>query len=51
VAFTAEGQVRAVQVHGHTLIELNIAGTSGAESVILLLNVTASSLSSADFVL
>jgi Ca2+-binding RTX toxin-like protein len=35
-AFSAAGQVRAVQVSGATLLEVNTAGTGGAEMVIRL---------------
>jgi Ca2+-binding RTX toxin-like protein len=50
-AFTAAGQVRAVQEGSHTVLELNTSGTSGAESTIQLSNFTATTLTTLDFVL
>jgi Ca2+-binding RTX toxin-like protein len=47
--FTAEGQIRAIQNGADTLIEMNIAGTSGAEMSILLRNFTAINLTLFDF--
>lgn len=47
--FTAEGQVRAVQVGADTYIELNISGTSGAEMSIFLANFTATWFTEYDF--
>ena len=48
-AFTAAGQVRAVQSGSHTVLELNTSGTGGAESTIQLSNFTAGTLTDADF--
>ena len=39
-AFTAAGQVRAVQAGADVLIQINTSGTSGAESEILIANAT-----------
>jgi len=50
-AFTAAGQVRAVQEGSHTVLELNTSGTGGAESTIQLSNFTATTLTTLDFVL
>jgi Ca2+-binding RTX toxin-like protein len=50
-AFSAEGQVRAVQVGANTVIEFNTAGTDGAEMQIQLNNFNANTLSAADFIL
>jgi Ca2+-binding RTX toxin-like protein len=50
-AFTAAGQVRAVQSGADTIIELNTSGTSGAEMTILLVGVTATTIAGADFFL
>lgn len=49
--FSAEGQIRAVRAGDDTLIQLNIAGASGAEASILLSNFAAGSLTAGDFVL
>ncbi|MGQ0566713.1 MAG: calcium-binding protein [Gemmobacter sp.] len=51
VGFTAEGQVRATQSGLDTLVELNIAGTSGAEMSILLIDFVATNLTQYDFFL
>lgn len=48
-AFTAEGQVRAIQSGLNTLIELNMSGISGAEIAIVLLDFTATTFSVFDF--
>ena len=50
-AFSAAGQVRAVQSGANTLLQVNIDGSSGAEMEIVLQNVTANQLSAADFIL
>jgi Ca2+-binding RTX toxin-like protein len=50
-AFTAAGQARAVQAGANTLLQVNTLGAGGAEMTILLANVTATSLTAADFVL
>jgi Ca2+-binding RTX toxin-like protein len=49
--FSAEGQIRAVQDGTATIVEINVAGTSGAEMAIRLDNVTADVLNPGDFVL
>lgn len=49
LAFNAEGQVRVVQSGAHTIVQLNTAGSSGAEMTIQLDNVTAAGLTPADF--
>ncbi|MFN0193733.1 MAG: Ig-like domain-containing protein, partial [Aestuariivirga sp.] len=49
-SFTAEGQVRAVQSGGNTILEFNTAGTTGAEMSIQLNVVTATALTSSDFI-
>jgi Ca2+-binding RTX toxin-like protein len=46
--FTAAGQVRVTQSGDNTLVLLNTSGTSGAEIVIQLNNVTASNVTAAD---
>ena len=50
-AFTAEGQIIAVQSGTSTLVEFNTSGTSGAEMIVVLANFTATGLSAADFIL
>ncbi|MFN0192768.1 MAG: hypothetical protein ACKVP5_12485 [Aestuariivirga sp.] len=50
-AFTAEGQVRAVQSGAHTVIEINTAGVGVANMTIQLSNFTATNLTAADFIL
>ncbi len=49
--FTAEGQIRVVQVLADTVVSINISGVTGADMTILLANVTAANLTSADFIL
>ena len=49
LAFTSEGQVRAVQSGLNTIVEINTKGATGAEMTIHLDKVTASSLSLIDF--
>ncbi len=48
-AFTAAGQVRAIQIGLNTQIQFNSTGTSGAEATILLTNFTATTLNAGDF--
>ena len=48
-AFTAAGQVNAVQQGSDVVISLNTAGTSGAEMSILLLNVSLANFDAGDF--
>ena len=48
-AFSAEGQIRAFTSGGHTLIEFNTTGASGAEMVIELDSIVA--VAATDFVL
>jgi Ca2+-binding RTX toxin-like protein len=52
-SFSAEGQIRAVQVGADTLLEFNTRGLSGAEMTILLHdhNLSADGLSATDFIL
>jgi Ca2+-binding RTX toxin-like protein len=50
-AFTAEGQVRAVQAGAHTVLEFNTTGASAAEMMIQLNTVTAVTLTAADLIL
>ena len=50
-AFTGEGQVRAIQVGGNTLLLFNTHGTRGADMEILLTNVNASTLTGDSFIL
>lgn len=49
--FTAEGQIRALQIGADTLLKFNTQGTSGTEMEILLKNVTAAALGDVDFIL
>lgn len=49
LAFSAEGQVRVVQLGLNTIVELNTSGATGAEMSIQLDNVTATALTLADF--
>lgn len=49
--FTGEGQIRAVALGTDTLLRFNTLGATGAEMDILLKNVTAASLTDADFIL
>ena len=49
LAFDAEGQVRVVQSGAHTLVYLNTTGLTGAEMILQLDNVTATSITAADF--
>ena len=49
-AFTAEGQIRAVQSGANTIVQFNTTGTSGAEMEILLVNFTANTLALSDFI-
>ena len=49
-AFTAEGQIRATQSGADTLLSFNTTGTNGSEMQVLLLNVTATTLTAADFI-
>jgi hypothetical protein len=49
-AFTAAGQVRAVQTGAHTVLEFNTNGTTGAEFAIVLANFTATALTQGDFI-
>jgi Ca2+-binding RTX toxin-like protein len=48
--FSAEGQVRAVQSGAHTLVQVNTTGASGGEMSVLLVDVTASTITAADFI-
>jgi Ca2+-binding RTX toxin-like protein len=50
-AFTAEGQIRAVQFGANTSVQINTAGAGAAEMTIILANLMASDLSAVDFVL
>jgi Ca2+-binding RTX toxin-like protein/subtilisin-like proprotein convertase family protein len=50
-AFSAEGQIRAVQSGANTILEINTAGLLGAEMTIQLNAFTAATLTSGDFVL
>lgn len=50
-AFTAEGQVRAIQSGDHTILRINTDGTRGADMEILLRNVMAADLTADDFIL
>jgi Ca2+-binding RTX toxin-like protein len=49
--FTAEGQVRAIQIGSDTLLRFNTQGSGGAEMEILLTNINASTLTSDSFIL
>jgi Ca2+-binding RTX toxin-like protein len=49
-AFTAEGQIRAVQSGANTIVEVNTTGVTGAEMQIVLANFTATNLDLGDFV-
>ena len=48
-AFTAEGQIRAVQAGSDTVVEFNTAGASGADMQVQLADFTAATLKLADF--
>ena len=48
-AFSAVGQVRAVQSGADTLVQVNTAGAGGAEMVVVLQGFQATSLTAADF--
>lgn len=48
-AFTAEGQIRAIQSGSDTIVQFNTTGTSVAEMEVLLVNFTASTLALSDF--
>jgi Ca2+-binding RTX toxin-like protein len=50
-AFTAEGQVRAVQAGANAIVQVNTAGAGGAEMTVTLANVMAAELSTVDFIL
>ena len=50
-AFSAEGQIRAIQSGGDTLIQINTTAANGSEMVISLANFSATDLSAADFIL
>ncbi|MFN0193083.1 MAG: hypothetical protein ACKVP5_14090 [Aestuariivirga sp.] len=50
-AFTAEGQVRAVQSGAHTVIEINTTGVGVADMTIQLSNFAVANLTAADFIL
>jgi Ca2+-binding RTX toxin-like protein len=50
-AFTAEGQIRIVQLGADTVVQFNTTGTSGADFEVQLNGFTGSTLSLADFVL
>ena len=50
-AFSAEGQIRAFQSGGDTVIEFNTGGEAVAEFQIELANFTASALRLSDFML
>ena len=50
-SFWQEGQIRAVQTDGGTLLRFNTAGTGGMEMEVFLKDVLASSLSPGDFIL
>lgn len=50
-AFSAEGQIRAVQSGADTLVLVNTTGSGGAEMRIVLQDFTASTLTGADFLL
>lgn len=50
-AFTAEGQVRVVQVGGDTVVQVNTKTGAGAEMHILLTGVTAADVQDVDFLL
>jgi Ca2+-binding RTX toxin-like protein len=49
--FSAEGQIRAIQVGADTVVQFNTAGADGAEMEVLLRNFTAANLEAADFIL
>ncbi len=50
-AFTAAGQVRAIQQGADTLVQVNTAGAGGPEMVLRLAGFTAATLTAADFLL
>ena len=50
-AFSAEGQIRAIQSGAFTRVQINTSGNGGIEMEILLQNVTASLLTADDFIL
>jgi len=49
-AFSAEGQIRAIQQGANTLVQVNTAGNGGADMVVLLANFTVGNLTDADIV-
>jgi Ca2+-binding RTX toxin-like protein len=49
--FSAEGQIRAIQVGDDTVVQFNTAGADGAEMELLLRNFTATNLEAVDFIL
>jgi Ca2+-binding RTX toxin-like protein len=50
-AFTAEGQIRAIQSGANTIVEVNTTGATVAEMTIQLSNFTVANLTVADFIL
>lgn len=50
-AFSAEGQIRAIQSGNDTIVQFNTTGTGGADMEIILLNFTHTDLTASDFVL
>jgi Ca2+-binding RTX toxin-like protein len=50
-AFSGEGQIRAIQFGANTIIEVNTTGLAGAEMEVHVSGFTASTLTSADFIL
>jgi hypothetical protein len=50
-AFTAAGQVRVQAAGTAVVVEINTAGTGGAESEITLANTTLASMAASDFIL
>jgi hypothetical protein len=50
-SFSAAGQIRAQQSGADTILKFNAEGATGAEMTILLQDVTASTLTAADFIL
>ena len=50
-AFSAEGQIRAIQSGADTIVQFNTSGAGGAEMAVQLLNLTATALTASDFVL
>ncbi len=49
-SFTAEGQIRAIQSGGNTILQLNVLGILGVDMSIVLTDVRSSTLSMSDFI-